>query len=320
MTHPVTSRSLALRLALAADGVPPRHADCLVARLGRIAKRKGTRSAVKSIDRERKVIRTARAKIAKLVGTFLADQAAPIAAQVTTLRDAAEKAAKGALAKMSTDEAKALASTIAQQLDLADWAALVPAIEKILFTIVDDGISVAFDQIGVIPSTDITDQVNAAAVAFARDRAAELVGMKYNADGELVTNPNAVWAITDATRDMLRGEIAEAIEDGTSTADFADALEELYAFSEARADTIARTEIARADVEGNLTAYRDSGIVEGKEWILGSEHEDIDCECEDAAAMGVVPLDDDWGGIGDPPAHPNCVCDVLPVLAGEDAA
>jgi hypothetical protein len=108
-------------------------------------------------------------------------------------------------------------------------------------------------------------------------------------------------------------DITDAIEEGTSTDDLADQLEENYAFSEARAETIARTEVATADVEGNLQAYRDSGVVEGKEWILGSEHPDIGCECEDAADMGVVPLDDDFGGIGDPPAHPNCECDMLPV-------
>jgi hypothetical protein len=116
---------------------------------------------------------------------------------------------------------------------------------------------------------------------------------------------------------MLRAAVADAIEEGTSTADLAAALEESYAFSEDRAETIARTELARADVEGNLTAYRDSGVVEGKEWILGSEHGDAD-ECDEAAAMGVVPIDDDFGGIGDPPAHPNCACDVLPVLATDE--
>lgn len=235
---------------------------------------------------------------------------------MTTLRDA-EKVARPGLAKMSAAEALALATEIAQRLDLSDWATIVPEIEQILLDVTEDGMAAAFDQIGVTMGVS-TDQVNEDAVAFARERAAELVGMAYNADGDLVENPNAEWAITDSTRDMLRGDITTAIEEGTSTDDLADQLADSYAFSEARAETIARTEVAQADVEGNLQAYQDSGVVEGKEWILGSEHPDIGCECEDAADMGVVPLDNDFGGIGDPPAHPNCECDVLPVLMEAD--
>jgi hypothetical protein len=180
--------------------------------------------------------------------------------------------------------------------------------------IAQDGITVAFKQIGYTPSREITEQVNAQAVAWAKERAAELVGKRVLEDGTLGDNPNARWAITDSTREHAPRRRRRRDRGGHEHRDLAAALEESYAFSEARAETIARTELARADVEGNLAAYRDSGVVEGKEWILGSEHGDAD-ECDDAAAMGVVPLDDDFGGIGDPPAHPNCVCDVLPVLA-----
>jgi len=175
----------------------------------------------------------------------------------------------------------------------------------------------AFAQIGLTdPATDITDQVNERAVAWARERAAELVGMRRLEDGTLVPNPNAEWTIAENTREMLRGTVVDAIEQGTSTADLAAQLTESYAFGDARAEAIARTELARADVAGNMEAYRGSGMVSGKQWVLGSEHGEPD-ECDDAAALGVVALDDDFGGIGDPPAHPNCVCDVLPVLAEE---
>jgi hypothetical protein len=195
---------------------------------------------------------------------------------------------------------------------------LVPDIEQILLDVFGDGIAVANDQIGVVGVS--VDQVNEDAVDYARERAAELVGMRYDADGQLVAQPER--RVGDHRLDARHAarDIVDAIEEGTSTDDLADQLEENYAFSEARAETIARTEVATADVEGNLQAYRDSGEVEGKEWILGSEHPDIGCDCEDAADMGVVPLDDDFGGIGDPPAHPNCECDILPVLTAADDA
>jgi hypothetical protein len=36
-----------------------------------------------------------------------------------------------------------------------------------------------------------------------------LIGKKYNADGNLVDNPNAKWAISDTTRDVTREIIAK---------------------------------------------------------------------------------------------------------------
>ncbi|CAN5785305.1 hypothetical protein BH11GEM2_BH11GEM2_26480 [soil metagenome] len=248
----------------------------------------------------------ARAKVAAVVAPFLTAKAPTLAAQIAAARDA--------LTKMSTSEARDIAEQILAELDLGDWSALVPEIESLLLAVTEDGISAGFGQIGLLASDALTEQVNAQAVAFARDRAAELVGMRYNEAGELIANPRAEWAITDSTRAMLRIDVTTAVEEGTSTADVAAQLQDAYAFSSERADTIARTELARADVAGNMMSYRDSGVVEGKQWVLGSEHEDED-ECDDAAAMGVVDLDDDFGGIGDPPAHPRCVCDVVPVMA-----
>lgn len=194
----------------------------------------------------------------------------------------------------------------------------MPEIQRLLLSVSEDGIRVAFAQLGVTPTREITEQVNATALAWAKERAAELVGMRIEADGSLVVNPNAEWAISATTREALRGDILRAIEEGTTTDDLAAQLEATYGFSEARSETIARTELAAADIEGNLIAYRDSGVVGGKMVVLGSEHDDTsDCDCNDAAAMGVVDLDDDFGGLGDPPYHPNCVCDVLPVLADD---
>ena len=217
---------------------------------------------------------------------------------------------------MSEREARDLAEEILAQLDLGDWSSLVPEVQSLLLSIAEDGVRAGFGQIGVIPSREITTLVNDHAIAWAQDRAAELVGMRVTESGELVENPNAEWTITDSTREMLRSDVTQAIEDGTSSAALGDQLEASYAFSAARAETIARTELAHADVEGNMMAYRDSGMVSGKEWLLSSEHEEQD-ECDEAEAMGVVDLDDDFGGIGDPPAHPRCACDVVPVLAAD---
>ena len=205
------------------------------------------------------------------------------------------------------------------EIEFDGWVTLIVDSEKILVHIMVDGSGQAFAQLGEDASPRMMDQVNEAAAQWAKDRAAEMVGMKYAADGSLIENPNAEWAITSSTRDLLRADITAAIEEGLSTDELANRLTESYAFSDKRAETIARTEIASADVQGSLIAYKASGVVSGKEWVLSDSH-DVPDECDEADDMGVVDLDSDFGGIGDPPAHPACECDVLPVLAEEGEA
>jgi hypothetical protein len=110
------------------------------------------------------------------------------------------------------------------------------------------------------------DQVNEAAVEWASERAAELVGMKYERPtARWCPTRTRRWAITDSTRELLRGDVAAAIDEGLSPAELADRLEESYAFSSTIAPmTIARTEIADADIQGSLIAYRESGVVDRK--------------------------------------------------------
>jgi hypothetical protein len=289
---------------LVAEGVPTHRASQLLGRIQAIAKKQRRRKKLKPINRNRSAVKTARAEFAKRVRHLFDTERPKVAAQIVKLIQRTTK---------SDDDQIEL---IMGEIDLEGWVTLVIDGESILVHITVDGSGEAVTQIGGKLSPAMLEQVNEAAASWAHERAAELVGMRYEADGSLVVNPNAEWAITDSTRDLLREDIARAIEEGLSTDELADLLAEGYAFSADRADAIARTEIAMADIQGSLLAYAQSGMVEGKEVILGSEHGDPD-ECDDAADMGVVALEDDFGGLGDPPYHPNCECDVLPVLAEE---
>jgi SPP1 gp7 family putative phage head morphogenesis protein len=172
----------------------------------------------------------------------------------------------------------------------------------------------ALAQIGFTADESITDQLNEYALDYAKARSAEMVGKKW-IDGELVDNPDAQWVISETTREMLRGDIAAAIEAGTSNDDLADQLAENYAFSDQRAETVARTETAFAHVAGNLNAYRESGQVEAKRWLTAPDCCDL-CEDLDDVTVGLDEDFPDDGGDG-PPLHPNCRCDVLPVLTDE---
>jgi hypothetical protein len=145
------------------------------------------------------------------------------------------------------------------------------------------------------------DAVNERAVEYA-DRAA----------ATLVTQ------VSDTTRQTLRDLVEKALQEGQTPADLARAIEDSGDFAESRAQMIARTELARAQFEGGIAGWREAGgAVMGKQAILSSSHDDYD-ECDDAAQMGVVPVDDDFGGMGDPPFHPNCECDVIADVSVEE--
>lgn len=76
---------------------------------------------------------------------------------------------------------------------------------------------------------------------------------------------------------------------------------------EQRADLIARTELANAYIEGQMTQYRKNGYSHGR-WSATGERSCAYC----ASREGVVyPLDELDGAI---PAHPRCRCTVAPVL------
>ena len=103
-----------------------------------------------------------------------------------------------------------------------------------------------------------------------------------------------------------------------------------------RAVTIARTEAQRATRKAELEAWKSTGIVEGKTWLLAPDP----CEFCEAASKAFekepVGLDEpfytkgetltgadggalqlDYEAIDSPPLHPNCRCSMIPKLAGE---
>jgi hypothetical protein len=254
------------------------------------------KKAIVPIDRNRKSVLQLEAKIKKKVAKFLAAQVKPIAAQLhAVLPESAEK-----LEKMSREEALALL----QSLNL-DWHDLGDDLETVLAAIAQDGAAQGLIQVGSKTTSELLDQVNEKAVEWAEKHAADLV-----------------TKLASTTRDRLRGDLAASIELGMSVDEIAAVLKADYEFSDKRAELIATTERAFADVRGNCIGYAASGVVGGLEWTTanGGDDERIcpDCEMNDGA---VVPMDED-GNAAEPfpsgdttvPAHPGCLCDLLPEL------
>lgn len=140
---------------------------------------------------------------------------------------------------------------------------------------------------------------------WAAKRAAELISL----DGKL--------SMVRSTKDMLRVDISAAIEEGLTSAQLAEVIQGNYAFSEARAKTIARTELLTAYTNGQLELWKRSGVVESKKWITVPDC----CDLCDAMNGEVVELDAQFSnGEDGPPAHPNCRCDILAVEFKEEKA
>ncbi len=230
-------------------------------------------------------------------------------------RDAARQVTNklGKLAKDESDNDKR-ARRIALEIELGALDALVDAVPDELELVAADSGSLALAQIGVGEKSGLVDQVNERAVAYAKDRAAEMVGKRW-LDGELVDNPNAEWVITDATRDELQRVIAEGLENNLGHDEIEAAIEEAGAFSAERAELIANTEIGRANSVGALEGYkaaRDAGVKVQKEWLPDSDPCPV---CQENADAGPIDLDDDFPSGDDAPlAHPWCECTLVPVV------
>ncbi len=170
--------------------------------------------------------------------------------------------------------------------------------------------------VGVAIDKDSINRANAKSVEYSEARSAELVGMKL-IDGQWVENPNPVYSISEATREGLRSLTENAILEGQGAAELKEKILDSYFFSEKRAETIARTELAFAHVQGSLGIWKEWGNVGGKSSILADTHPAPD-ECDENEDVGIIPLDAEFPS-GDlaPPYHPNCLCGLLPYLHDE---
>lgn len=193
-----------------------------------------------------------------------------------------------------------------------DWSGVVPDVAVILGAVVKDGA-----QEGLKSIASAKQPGDGVVTKWAMDRAAEMVGKKW-VGGQLVDNPNATWVITDTTREMIRLMVAEAVDQGKTTKELAKTLRESFAFSRARAEMIARTEVALADQAGQMLGYEESGLVKGTEWTT-AEDDKVSSDCNLNADAGMVPLGTPYpSGALAPPAHPNCRCAIVAVLKTDE--
>ena len=158
------------------------------------------------------------------------------------------------------------------------------------------------------PSSSVVSDIEKPSLAFARARAAELVGRKW-VDGELVDNPDAQWSIAEVVRERLNKILADGINQNMTGEQIAQAIAaDPVAFGPARSRNIARYEVANAQEEGKMHYLRKAGYTR-KTW----SDQDGCSICVANSEDGAIPLDRPFSsGHFHAPAHPNCRCTIIP--------
>lgn len=142
-------------------------------------------------------------------------------------------------------------------------------------------------------------------------------------------------------KDYLARLLTNGIANGDSVGKISRTIKQDFPeFTKAQADRITRTEVLRESNHFMIDAWKDSGVVEGKQWLTDSDPCEICLAIENE--YGEKSLDDDFAKIGDEidyvntkgepavyeisyedlesaPAHPNCRCTVVPIIKSQKA-
>lgn len=232
--------------------------------------------------------------------------------QIQTIVKAVDQALLSKDDTSPTAQERAKAS--AERIDLGSMTGIIDATEADIAAIAADSGQLAIAQVGEATNSGLVNQIYQASLDFAKQRAAEMVGRKW-VNGELVDNPDAKWVITDSTRDELETIFEQLYSGQLKRSDLIQAIRDAGAFSKVRAAMIARTEASLANNAGALAGYlasRDLGLKIRKTWVP----DNIACPiCLANGDQGAIELDDNFlsGNIA-PPAHPNCRCNLAPVV------
>ena len=119
-----------------------------------------------------------------------------------------------------------------------------------------------------------------------------------------------IEGMSRTTLNRIGTALADGLNRGATRQDIADDISYILG-DDARALTIAGTEMGSAVVEANMDLYRDSGV-EMIEWLL-AEYENNCEDCLDNYDQSPIPIGEEWRN-GPPLVHPNCGCDVAPYV------
>jgi len=205
-----------------------------------------------------------------------------------------------------------------QAIDQAmNWTVLVRDAQPHIGRAFAEGGELAIQKVG--EESIAFGMVDQAAADYAEARAAEMVGMRRQPDGTLVENPNAEWSISKTTRKQVHDLVARSTKEGWSNKQLVDEIESATMW-EARADAVARSEVAIAVNQGAAQTYKEAGVKTGTvldgPGCLEDGHDDgaagVNGETWTVARFQANPI-----------GHPHCRRDFVPdvdSISEEEAA
>lgn len=137
-------------------------------------------------------------------------------------------------------------------------------------------------------------------------------------------------SVNKTTNKKLSATLNEGVANGESIDDLASRVEDVFNMTDrSRSVLIARTETSRAVNFATGEAYRQSKVVEGKQWLTAMDERTCD-ECESMDGK-IVDVDDnffdqgdeyrglvfDYDDVGEPPLHDMCRCTIIPVILND---
>lgn len=131
-------------------------------------------------------------------------------------------------------------------------------------------------------------------------------------------------SMVDTDQEYLGNIITSGIENGDSVQQISKQIKDDFGsdgYSSMQATRITRTEVLRSANQSSVDAFKQSGVVEGKQWVTaGADDECADYEGEIETLDGNFYDSDSEFADGDPPLHPNCRCIVVPVLENDNSS
>jgi SPP1 gp7 family putative phage head morphogenesis protein len=120
-----------------------------------------------------------------------------------------------------------------------------------------------------------------------------------------------IWGNTAKLIETLNEQLVDAVITGKTTRKMATELEKRFDVSYKQAKTLVRTEVAHIQVQAASQRYQDVGLTYYE--FLGRDEHDIGCKCKQFNGK-IFRYTDMVVGKNAPPLHPNCRCDIIPVV------
>lgn len=180
---------------------------------------------------------------------------------------------------------------------------------------------------------DLTQQQGALALVFAGDTENEFRVTAPIASFVRQNIERAAKNFNDETSERLIATLTQGISDGESLQKLKNRVNTVYDdLSGYRGERLSRTETLKSSNNATVWAYRQTGYVKAKQWVVNPGS----CPQCDEFEGKVIPLDDAFLGVGEsytytdengqeqtitntydtvaePPLHPNCRCTIIPI-------